>query len=125
MPSTNDGHKDDPGTGGGGGTDPGGGPTPPPDPDPGGGGGGGGAPGTLGPDGVIQLFASAPGTAWYLNMNAASDPHDDRFNISYGSGSHIKSTLGGTRRNYTRWWWYQILQLCGRGTELQQWFAIF
>ena len=103
MPSTNSGHTDDPGSGGGGGTDPGGGPTPPPDPgpdpDPGGTGGTGtgGVGGTIGPDGVIQLFSSKPGgTSWFLNMNAASDPHDGNFNISYGSGSHIKSTLGGT-----------------------------
>jgi hypothetical protein len=71
------------GDGGGGGSDPGGGgggPNPPPPVD------------GIGPDGVAQLFPDAPGTHWYINMNAPTDPHDDHFNISYGSGSHIKST---------------------------------
>jgi hypothetical protein len=72
------------GDGGGDGSDPGGGgggPLPPPPPQ-----------GGVGPDGVAQLFPDAPGTHWYLNMSAPVDPHDDHFNISYGSGSHIKST---------------------------------
>lgn len=49
--------------------------------------------GTIGPDGVLQIYESEPGaTRWFLNMAAANDPHDDHFNISYGSGSHIAST---------------------------------
>jgi hypothetical protein len=49
--------------------------------------------GTIGPDGVLQIYDSlVGGNKWYLNMAAPSDPADSKFNISYGTGSHIKST---------------------------------